>query len=76
MIPKTTEVSQWWDAPSIALSSAGGIRPDADLTRIYLKREESIYQYDLSSGITGFENAQAPDLQNGDQIYLASGGHE
>jgi polysaccharide export outer membrane protein len=59
-----------------ALSSAGGIRPDADLTRIYLKREESIYQYDLSSVITGFDNIQVPDLQNGDQVYVASRGHE
>ncbi|MFT5609655.1 MAG: polysaccharide export outer membrane protein [Arenicella sp.] len=59
-----------------ALSSAGGIRPDADLTRIYLKRDESIYQYDLSSVITGFDNIQVPDLQNGDQIYVASGGYE
>lgn len=59
-----------------ALGSAGGVRPDADLTRVYLKRDESIYQYDLSNVITGFENTQVPDLQNGDQIYVASGGHE
>lgn len=55
-----------------ALRSAGGIRPDADLTRIYLKRDESIYQYDLSSVISGFTDPKVPDLQTGDQIYVPS----
>lgn len=59
-----------------ALRSAGGVRPDADLRRIYLKRGESVYQYDLRGMITGFKDSQAPDLQNGDQIYVASVGRE
>lgn len=59
-----------------ALRSAGGIRPDADLGRIYLKRGESIYQFDLTSVFTGLEDLKVPDLQNGDQIYVASAGQE
>lgn len=58
------------------LASAGGVRPDADLSRVFLKRADQVYQYDLSSAITGVASPSVPDLQNGDQIYVASTGRE
>ncbi len=59
-----------------ALRAVGGIRPDADLRRVYLKRSGLVYQFDLSGIFTGYENPEVPDLQNQDEVYVASLGYE
>lgn len=59
-----------------ALRAAGGVRPDAKLDEIYLKRAGISYRLDLSALLEGDENSFTPALMAGDQIIVASTGHE
>lgn len=58
---------------SAALTSAGGIRPDADLSRIELIREDGTLVLDMRGLIDG-EYAANPWLRAGDQIHVPSSG--
>ena len=59
-----------------ALRAVGGVRPDANLRRVYLERSGLVYQFDLSSLLSGYQHPDVPDLQNHDKIYVASLGYE
>lgn len=59
-----------------ALRAVGGIRPDAKLDEIYLQRAGTTYRFDLSALLDGDDMAFTPALMAGDQIYVASTGHE
>ena len=55
-----------------AIQAAGGIRPDADLQRVYLKRNDLIIQVPLASILSGERFISTPSLINGDEIIVAS----
>ncbi len=59
-----------------ALAAAGGVRPDADLYQIYLKRDEKLFSIDLSKLIDGSGFHSTPVLIQGDEIFVASKGVE
>ncbi len=59
-----------------ALVAAGGVRPDADLTRVTIKRKNLIYSVDLSSLINGATYISTPFLIHGDEVYVPSYGME
>ncbi|NND81870.1 MAG: polysaccharide export protein [Gammaproteobacteria bacterium] len=59
-----------------ALTAAGGIRPDADPERIYIKRGTTIVQVPLTALMQGNEFVKTPTLINGDQILVRSTGVE
>jgi len=58
-----------------ALRSAGGIRPDAELSEVYLKRDNQMYRINLTGLLSG-EYIDAPTLIQGDQVYVGSSGIE
>ncbi|MFT6407549.1 MAG: protein involved in polysaccharide export with SLBB domain [Arenicella sp.] len=55
-----------------AIQAAGGIRPDADLQRVYLKRGASIIRIPLANILNGEGFIGTPSLINGDEIIVAS----
>ena len=57
-----------------ALGAAGGIRPDADTSEVYLKRGNKVLSVSLSSLIDGDGFNDTPTLINGDQIIVRSTG--
>ena len=59
-----------------ALRAAGGVRPDADLHTIILKRQGHYYLVDISNLIDGIQFSALPTLIQGDEIYVASRGEE
>jgi hypothetical protein len=59
-----------------ALMAAGGVRPDADLTRVMLKREGVIFKVDITSVISSDDYVEMPQLSNGDHILVYSSGKE
>ncbi|MBX2847057.1 MAG: hypothetical protein KTR16_01960 [Acidiferrobacterales bacterium] len=59
-----------------ALGASGGVRPDADLANIFLKRDGKVYQLDLASIISGSLFTATPSLNNGDVIFVATSGFE
>lgn len=59
-----------------AISAAGGVRPDADLNHIYLKRNGSVIHVPLSEIVLGAGFVKTPTLINGDAIFVRSSGTE
>lgn len=59
-----------------AIAAAGGIRPDADLQRVFVKRNNVFHQLNLMPIIDGRHFSKTPSLVNGDQIFVASSGNE
>jgi len=55
-----------------AIQAAGGIRPDADLSNIYLKRGTVITRVSLAAILHGSGFVETPSLINGDEIYIAA----
>ncbi len=60
---------------SSALKAAGGIRPDADLSRIQLIRKDKTYIIDLRAVMTGDIIINDPVLTMGDSIIVPSVGY-
>ncbi|WP_172296126.1 polysaccharide biosynthesis/export family protein [Pseudoruegeria sp. HB172150] len=56
---------------SVALRSAGGIRPDADLSAVRITRNGTTYTLDLRGSLQGFRS-EDPLLITGDLIHLPS----
>ncbi|WP_051311559.1 polysaccharide biosynthesis/export family protein [Zooshikella ganghwensis] len=56
-----------------ALRAAGGVRPNADISRIELTRGKIVYQIDLSGLVLGNSSVQVP-LMDGDQIFVPDAG--
>ncbi|MBR9726822.1 polysaccharide biosynthesis/export family protein [Shewanella intestini] len=52
-----------------AIKSSGGIRPDADITRVTVTRNDYVYQLDLTSIFTGRELQQFT-LMSGDRVHV------
>lgn len=63
-----------------AINAAGGIRPDADLTQVYLKRGNNTFRINLQGIVSGQSiNANAlytPSIMAGDEIFIPSTGIE
>ncbi len=57
-----------------AISAAGGIRPDADVSKVYLKRNDQLLSVSLRSLVDGHGFIETPTLINGDQILVLSTG--
>ena len=58
---------------STALRAAGGVRPDADVSAIYIKRGEAWTQIDMSGAVDGSIAHEFP-LISGDRVLVASAG--
>ena len=56
---------------SHALRGAYGVRPDADLSAILVKRRDVIYQFDLRGAITGHMTNDVV-LEEGDSVFVPS----
>ncbi|GGZ99811.1 polysaccharide export outer membrane protein [Arenicella chitinivorans] len=59
-----------------ALRAAGGIRPDADLRNVILKRHGVFYLLNIHNLVDGEHYQTVPTLIQGDEIYVASRGEE
>jgi len=59
-----------------ALLAAGGVRPDANLTEIYVKRGKQITHIPLQSLLTGVDFISTPSLINGDVVLVKTSGYE
>jgi len=59
-----------------ALAAAGGVRPDADLSQVYLKRNNQIVRFELESLINGMNFQPTPSLIEGDVIFVKTSGYE
>jgi len=57
-----------------AISASGGIRPDANLKNIFLKRDGVIYELDLGAIVSGTQFTPTPALINGDMIFVSTTG--
>ncbi len=57
-----------------ALLAAGGLRPDADLVKIYIKRGDKTLQVPLTRLMDGAGFVHTPSLIDGDQIIVSSTG--
>ncbi|MBL4672535.1 MAG: hypothetical protein JKX81_09775 [Arenicella sp.] len=55
-----------------AIQAAGGIRPDADLHQVYLKRGSAVFRVPLANILNGEHFIGTPYLINGDEIIVAS----
>lgn len=55
-----------------ALRAAGGVRPDADLNNVYLKRGRIITRVSLANILDGGHFIDTPSLINGDEILVVS----
>lgn len=58
------------------IAAAGGLRPDADLNNIYVKRQQNIIRVNLTPLLSGNGSVTTPQLTNGDQLYIPSTGVE
>lgn len=58
---------------STALRAAGGVRPDADIRRIYVARGEQWARIDMEDMLSGMGSAEV-QLTMGDEVYVASTG--
>lgn len=59
-----------------AINAAGGVRPDANLHKVFIKRNKKIYRLDLLTLIEGSSFIETPSLVNGDQIFIDTTGTE
>lgn len=59
-----------------ALRAAGGIRPDADIGMVILKRHGKHYLLNIRDLVEGARYQTMPTLIQGDEIYIASRGEE
>jgi len=59
-----------------ALNAAGGVRPDANVHEITLKRNKRYFSLNIEQLITGSGYASTPSLVHGDTIYIESNGVE
>jgi len=59
-----------------ALLAAGGLRPDADLSQIYIKRENQVTHIPLQRLLTGVGFTSTPSLISGDVVLVKSSGFE
>lgn len=59
-----------------ALAAAGGIRPDANLFNLMIKRGGQLFSIDISQLVDGAGFGVTPSLIQGDQIFVASNGVE
>ncbi len=59
-----------------AITAAGGVRPDAKLTNVILRRNDKIYSFDLTTLLSGSQNVETPSLIDGDEIFIHSRGEE
>ena len=59
-----------------ALLAAGGVRPDANLTGIYVKRGKQITHIPLQRLLTGVDFTSTPSLINGDVVLVKTSGFE
>jgi len=57
-----------------ALSAAGGIRPDASLSQVYLVRDGSVWNVPINDLINGAAFVETPMLIHGDQVIVGSTG--
>jgi len=55
-----------------ALQAAGGVRPDADLSKVYLKRGTKTTRISIANLLHGYEFVETPPLINGDEILVVS----
>lgn len=55
-----------------ALRAAGGVRPDADLNQVFVKRGSSVTKISLQHTISGTKTSAIPTLVAGDEIFVAS----
>ncbi len=58
---------------NFALKGAYGVRPDADLSSVLLKRRGKIYQFNMQGTITGHP-VDNPMLEEGDEVFVPSTG--
>ena len=58
------------------INAAGGLRPDADIANIYIKRNNQVIRLNLTPLIDGKGNVTTPQLTSGDQLYIPSTGIE
>ena len=56
---------------SAAIRAAGGVRPDADVQRVYLLRDETYAEFDLSGFIYGWSSRDVA-LASGDRVIVPS----
>jgi len=59
-----------------ALTAVGGIRPDANLEQVYLKRGNQISKISLKHIINGTQFVSTPSLLDGDVVFVQSTGSE
>ena len=59
-----------------ALQAAGGVRPDADLNRVFLKRGTQLTHVPLTKIVVAGGFIETPALVNGDEIIVASTNRE
>lgn len=59
-----------------ALSAAGGVRPDADLSAIYIQRGNNLFKVSASGILTGQSRADNIMLNDGDRVWVDSQGFE
>ena len=59
-----------------ALLAAGGVRPDANLTEIYVKRGKQVTHIPLQHLLTGVDFTSTPSLINGDIVLVKTSGYE
>ena len=59
-----------------ALLAAGGLRPDADLLQVYVKRGDQIIHIPLQRVLTGVGFESTPSLINGDVVLVKTSGFE
>ncbi len=57
-----------------AIMAAGGVRPDADLSRIFIVRDNRVLTVSLASLIHGSGYVKMPTLIDGDQVMVFSTG--
>lgn len=59
-----------------ALLAAGGLRPDADLSQVYVKRENQITHIPLERLLSGIGFKSTPTLIDGDVVLVKTSGFE
>lgn len=59
-----------------AITAAGGIRPDAKIDKVYIKRGDNYYEIDLTGLLTGKSNVQSPAVISNDEIFVQTSGVE
>ncbi len=59
-----------------AIVAAGGVRPDANLHNVIIKRQGRYFSVDLHQLVSGIGYGQTPNLVHADEIYVPSSGFE